>query len=127
MNNHFNSLDEVIITSIEEAFMNARDKFPVVLVEDDICKKIINHSFASKSVCVRKKKEQKRIKEVPTSIPKPITCYLLVKIGKKEYMERLLKSGGSLYELYKVFSRSRECRNWRYLRRFTIYRKWACC
>ena len=92
MKNYF-SLDEVIKASIEEAFMNARDMFPVAVVKDDICKKIMDHSLASKSVCVRKKKEQKRIKEVPTSIPKPITCYLLVKIGKKEYMERLLKSG----------------------------------
>ena len=45
MKNYF-SLDEVIKASIEEAFMNARDMFPVAVVKDDICKKIMDHSLA---------------------------------------------------------------------------------
>ena len=93
MKNHFNSLDEVIKTSIEKAVMNARDKFPIALVKNDICIKIMDHSLASKPICVRKRKNKNGLKEVPSFISVPITCYLLVKIGRKEHMERLLKNG----------------------------------
>lgn len=92
MKNYF-SLDEVIKASIEEAFMNARDMFPVAVVKDDICKKIMDHSLAPKSVSVRKKKKQEQDIKGYSTISKPITCYLLVKIGRKEHMERLLKNG----------------------------------
>ncbi len=50
MKNYF-SLDEVIKASIEEAFMNARDMFPVAVVKDDICKKNYGSFFGSQ-ICL---------------------------------------------------------------------------
>lgn len=60
MKNYF-SLDEVIKASIEEAFMNARDMFPVAVVKDDICKKLWIILWLPNLFVLEKRKNRNRI------------------------------------------------------------------
>lgn len=89
MKKFLNFSDEAIKVSIEKAFKSIGERGSVILDESGIGKTIM-----TRVICCEKKNattKARRANHKPTSIQ--ISCFALVKIGKKEHMERLLKYG----------------------------------
>lgn len=93
MEKYLNTLNEVIKTSIKETFMNVGNLGSVVITDNSIGKRIADYVYASKPILENKKNVQQLKKESVPPISIPVTYYLLIKIGKKEHMERLVKYG----------------------------------
>ena len=88
-----NLVDEATKTSIKDAFVNVSNQVSIAQGLDNLRKIIVDRVITSQPTRTRKIKTQKQPCKAVSSISIPITCYLLVKIGKKEHMERLLKYG----------------------------------
>lgn len=89
MKKFLNFSDEAIKVSIEKAFKSIGERGSVILDESGIGKTIM-----ARVICCEKKNATTKARKAnhkPTSIQ--ISCFVLVKIGKKEHMERLLKYG----------------------------------
>lgn len=93
MEKYLNTLNEVIKTSIKETFMNVGNLGSVVITDNSISKRIADCVYASKPILENKKNVKQLKKESVPPISIPVTYYLLIKIGKKEHMERLVKYG----------------------------------
>ena len=89
MRNFLIKFDEVVKTSVKDAFKRVGEHGSIISDDDCISKRIID-----RVICCEKKNattKARRANHKPTSIQ--ISCFVLVKIGKKEHMERLLKYG----------------------------------
>lgn len=84
----FTLLDETLEATIKEAYKNYSGLGVVTHNENCINKRIFERVF-----CSRKKKNAANVQERSKQVSIQTTCYILVKIGKKEHMERLLKYG----------------------------------
>lgn len=84
----FTLLDETLEATIKEAYKNYSGLGVVTHNENCINKRIFERVF-----CSRKKKNAANVQESSKQVSIQTTCYILVKIEKKEHMERLLKYG----------------------------------
>ena len=89
MKKFLNFCDEAIKVSIEKAFKSIGERGSVILDENGIGKTIMARLFC----CERKNATTKAQRADSKPVYIQISCFALVKIGKKEHMERLLKYG----------------------------------